>query len=64
MFTSLQSTMTPAALLSAFSPLPPRYYSVSSSFTHPVVKVAFAVVDYRNPSLSLNGAERGERRVL
>jgi sulfite reductase alpha subunit-like flavoprotein len=63
MFPSLQKTMTLTNLLSAFSPLPPRYYSVSSSCTDPVVKVAFAVVDYRTPSLLLNGMERGERRV-
>jgi sulfite reductase alpha subunit-like flavoprotein len=64
LFPSLQKAMTLSNLLSSFSPLPPRYYSVSSSTLDAVVvKVAFAVVDYRTPSLLLNGAERGERRV-
>jgi sulfite reductase alpha subunit-like flavoprotein len=64
MFPSLQKAMTLPNLLSSFSPLPPRYYSVSSStLDAAVVKVAFAVVDYRTPSLLLNGAERGDRRI-
>jgi sulfite reductase alpha subunit-like flavoprotein len=65
MFPSLQKAMTLSNLLSSFSPLPPRYYSVSSSTLDEavVVKVAFAVVDYRTPSLLLNVSERGDRRI-
>lgn len=62
LFPSLQQ-MTLSDLISTFPPLPPRYYSVSSSSLDSVIKVAFAVVDYQTTSLLLNGTQRGQRRI-
>jgi sulfite reductase alpha subunit-like flavoprotein len=64
-FPSLQ-TIPLNGLLSILPGIPPRYYSVSSSpIEHQRLSltVAFSVVDYVTPSLSVNGNERGLRRI-
>lgn len=64
-FPSLQ-TIPLNGLLSILPGIPPRYYSVSSSpIEHQRLSltVAFSVVDYVTPSLTVDGKERGLRRV-
>lgn len=62
--------ITLEALLSILPPIPPRYYSVSSSpltsqNDPPRLTVAFSVVDYMTPSLkdTVTGCELGYRRI-
>mmetsp|Transcript_22287 Transcript_22287/g.52475 ORF Transcript_22287/g.52475 Transcript_22287/m.52475 type:complete len:996 (+) Transcript_22287:157-3144(+) len=62
--------ITLEALLSILPPIPPRYYSISSSpltskDNAPILTVAFSVVDYLTPPLkdSITGNEVGNRRI-
>jgi methionine synthase reductase len=65
-FPSCQS-ISLEAMLSLLPPIPPRYYSVSSSpldEKKDVLTIAFSVVDYLTPSLKgKDGAEMGRRRI-
>jgi hypothetical protein len=54
-----------SALLGILPQIPPRYYSVSSSpleHNQLSLTVAFSVVDYMTPSLTVEGKEQGLRR--
>lgn len=59
-------TITLQNLVSILPPIPPRYYSIASSplgRQGNAVHIAFSVVDYLTPSLTLDGKEVGLRRI-
>jgi sulfite reductase alpha subunit-like flavoprotein len=65
MFPSTQR-ITLEGLFGILSSIPPRYYSICSSplaTKNKELSIAFSVVDYLTPSLSINGEEYGQRRV-
>jgi sulfite reductase alpha subunit-like flavoprotein len=64
-FPSCQS-ITLQNLISLLPPIPPRYYSVSSSplgNKGNALTVAFSIVDYLTPSLATSDSELGLRRI-